>query len=53
MNDGGVFNRHAAFVQMAPHPFKVCEVRDNIMLESGKTFMTSFNHVYYAFSPAG
>ena len=39
---------------MAPQVQSLREVRDNIILEteSGKTFMTSFNHVYYAFSPA-
>ena len=56
MNDGGgCLIATAAFgSEMAPQVQSLREVRDNIILEteSGKTFMTSFNHVYYAFSPA-
>ena len=56
MNDGGgCLIATAAFgSEMAPQVQSLREVRDNIILEteSGKMFMTSFNHIYYAFSPA-
>ena len=38
---------------MAPQVQKLRELRDNTILqtESGTSFMTSFNHFYYSFSP--
>ena len=51
---GGCLIATAAFgSEMAPQVQNLREIRDNIVLEtkSGKTFMTSFNHIYYAFSP--
>ncbi len=51
---GGCLIATAAFgSEMAPQVQNLREIRDNIVLEteSGRTFMTSFNHIYYAFSP--
>ena len=40
--------------ELAPQVQQLRELRDNIILptESGKSFMTLFNQVYYSFSPA-
>ena len=51
---GGCLIATAAFgSEMAPQVQFLREIRDNTVLqtESGSTFMTSFNHFYYSFSP--
>ena len=51
---GGCLIATAAFgSEMTPQVQLLREIRDNTVLqtESGTTFMTSFNHFYYSFSP--
>jgi len=51
---GGCLIATAAFgSEMAPQVQLLREMRDNVVLqtESGTNFMTSFNHLYYSFSP--
>ncbi len=53
-NSGGCLIATAAFgSEMAPQVQLLREIRDNIVLqtESGTLFMTSFNQLYYSFSP--
>jgi len=52
---GGCLIATATFgSEMAPQVQFLREIRDNTVLqtESGTSFMTSFNHFYYSFSPA-
>ena len=51
---GGCLIATATFgTEMAPQVQFLREIRDNIVLqtESGTSFMTTFNHFYYSFSP--
>ena len=51
---GGCLIATAAFgSEMTPQVQLLREMRDNVVLqtESGTNFMTSFNHLYYSFSP--
>ena len=51
---GGCLIATAAFgSEMSPQIQQLREIRDNVVMEtnSGKTFMTGFNQIYYSFSP--
>ena len=51
---GGCLIATAAFgSEMSPQVQQLREIRDNIVMQtdSGKTFMTGFNQIYYSFSP--
>ncbi|MGQ0791090.1 MAG: peptidylprolyl isomerase [Nitrosopumilaceae archaeon] len=53
-NGGGCLIATAAFgSELAPQVQKLRETRDNILIntESGKSFLSSFNQLYYSFSP--
>jgi len=53
-NGGGCLIATAAFgSELAPEVQKLRETRDNILMntESGKSFLSSFNKLYYSFSP--
>jgi peptidyl-prolyl cis-trans isomerase B (cyclophilin B) len=53
-NGGGCLIATAAFgSELAPQVQQLRETRDNILMntESGKTFLSSFNQLYYSFSP--
>jgi peptidyl-prolyl cis-trans isomerase B (cyclophilin B) len=53
-NGGGCLIATAAFgSELAPQVQKLRETRDNILMntESGKSFLLSFNQLYYSFSP--
>ena len=53
-NNGGCLIATAAFgSEIAPQVQQLRELRDNIVLqtESGTSFMTGFNQLYYSFSP--
>ena len=53
-NGGGCLIATAAFgSELAPQVQKLRETRDNILMntESGKSFLSSFNKLYYSFSP--
>jgi len=53
-NGGGCLIATAAFgSELAPQVQKLRETRDNILMntESGKSFLSSFNQLYYSFSP--
>lgn len=53
-NDGGCLIATATFgTELAPQVQQLRETRDNILLktESGKSFLTQFNQLYYSFSP--
>lgn len=52
--NGGCLIATAAFgSELSPQVQQLRELRDNVVLntESGKSFMTSFNQLYYSFSP--
>lgn len=54
-NGGGCLIATATYgSELAPQVQQLRELRDNHLLqtESGKLFMSSFNHIYYSFSPA-
>lgn len=54
-DNGGCLIATAAFgSELAPQVQLLREVRDNVVFgtESGTTFMTAFNAIYYSFSPA-
>tara|TARA_B100001123_G_scaffold94614_1_gene108941 strand:+ start:191 stop:1051 length:861 start_codon:yes stop_codon:yes gene_type:complete len=51
---GGCLIATAAFgSEMSPQIQQLREIRDNVVMQtsSGKTFMTTFNQIYYSFSP--
>ena len=51
---GGCLIATAAFgSEMSPQVQQLREIRDNVVMQtdSGKTFMTGFNQIYYSFSP--
>lgn len=53
-NGGGCLIATATFnSELSPQVQNLREIRDNVVLktESGRLFMTSFNYIYYSFSP--